>query len=517
MSDSARLAGRRLWIGIPGPELDPPTRTLLDELRPGGVILFRRNVRDRDQVRDLCLALRAQLGRGLHLAVDQEHGLVTRFHRELTVFPGNMALGAASIRELSFGEHLAREQGRHAARELRDLGLDVNLAPCVDLALTGDNPGLGIRSFGRHPRLVSALAAAIVRGTREGGGLATLKHFPGIGAARRDSHLELPVVASGDQEPHLDPFRAGLRAGAGAVMTSHVVFAGLDPARPATLSPAIVQGLLRESLGCEGVVLTDDLEMGAMREHFGFEEVVRQALAAGHDVLCICHDPDRQRQAHALLVGGLESGAAWWGDTRAVTDRLDAFRTPDAVGGPDREAAAALAEAIAGRAVTVVRDDRGLLPVGSDQRVLLALPDPRRETEVEDPLRGEADTSVLASALGPGVTVHPLRTAPGPGEVDALLEAARDSERLFVVLTNARFIPEQAALARRAVADHPGTVLLAIRSPFDLEVLPPGSRWTGVASYGFRPAQLRALAGLLRGATRPYGRLPVELEQGRAT
>lgn len=500
---SSDPATRRLWIGIPGPTIDDKTRATLEEVRPGGIVLFRRNVASLEGVRSLVQSLHELLGPDLVVSVDHEGGLVTRFHRELTVFPGNMALGAAAYRQPSMGEHLSEEQGELSARELYDLGIRVNLAPVLDLASRDDNPGITIRSFGAPAELAAKLGAALVRGTLRGGVLPTLKHFPGKGEATVDAHLDLPVIPDVDQEPHLHPFRAGLDAGAPLVMTSHVVFRALDPDRPATLSGAVVEGLLRGDLGFDGVVVSDDLEMGAMQRHFGFDDVVRGACAAGHDVLCIAHDADLHRRAAELLRAGRADGAEWYGDPEVVDGRLAALPFPEDAPPPDPERAATVAEAIAGRAITVLRDDQGRVPVSGP--CILALPTLRRETEVEDPLRGEEDAAGLADALTDTEIVR-LSTEPTADEVDALLERAQ-GRTLLVASTNARFLDGQRAYVRRCVTEHPRSVVLAIRSPFDAGVVTDLDA-TVVLSYGFRPVQLRALADVVRGVTQAYGRLP---------
>jgi beta-N-acetylhexosaminidase len=506
------LATRRLWIGIPGPVLDQATRSLLLDVRPGGIVLFRRNVESVEQVRALNQGLGDLLGDRLLISVDHEGGLVTRFHRELTVFPGNMALGAAGFRELSLGEHLAAEQGELSARELRDLGIHVNLAPVLDLASRGSNPGITIRSFGESPELVSALGAALVRGTLRGGVHPTLKHFPGKGDATVDAHLDLPVIEGGAQGPHLLPFRRCIAEGAPVIMTSHVIYRELDRNQPATLSPAVVTGLLRKDLGFSGVVVTDDLEMGAMQKHYGFDSMIREASAAGHDAFCLAHSADLQRRAARILREGLASKAPWFGDPDALEERLDNLRPLPPAGAPDAKRSHSVAEAISGRAITIIRDDRDLLPLPREGRIVLALPTLRSETGVENPLRGEEDGSVLVEALGTQVETVPLATEPSPEEIARLLVSAQDASHLLVVLTNARFLASQAILARQCVQAHPGTVLLLIRNPFDGEVVPATAHATVVASYGFRPLQLRALVRVLRGEVESYGRLPVTLQ-----
>jgi beta-N-acetylhexosaminidase len=396
--DESLLAGRRLWIGIPGTELDDATLSLLDEIRPGGIILFRRNVASGGQVARLVAALRSRLGDALHVAVDQEGGLVVRFEREATVFPGNMALGAAAVREPSLGEHLAEAQGRIAAFELRQLGVTVNLAPCCDLATRGDNPGLGTRSFSGWPRLAGRLAAAMVRGHSELEVSSTLKHFPGLGNATLDTHLDLPAAIAGNLDDQLEPFLAGILAGAQLVMTTHVQFRDLDDA-PATFSRRIVGELLRERLQHRGCVITDDLEMGAMTTRFGFDEVVRRASGAGHDILAICHDAARQRRAFELLRTGLASGAEWAGDSEAIAARLATLGEPAQLVSPPVGSGAEVADAIAGRAVTVVRDDKKLLPLRPLDPTLVVTTTARAETQVEDPLRGEP-LAVFREAFG---------------------------------------------------------------------------------------------------------------------
>ena len=505
MSDPAT---RRLWIGIPGPELDPETRATLDEVRPGGIVLFRRNVASIEAVKRLIADLHELLGDELILSVDHEGGLVTRFHEELTVFPGNMALGAAAFREPSMGEHLALEQGLWSARELRDLGFHVNLSPVLDLATLGDNPGITIRSFGAPAALATQLGVAMVRGTQRGGIHATLKHFPGKGHATVDAHIDLPVIPDADQEPHLVPFRACIEEGASCVMTSHVVYKAIDAERPATFSRAVVSDLLREELGFRGVVVSDDLEMGAMQRHHAFDDIVRGVCAAGHDALCIAHDPALHRRAAQLLRDAYASGEEWYGDAEAIEERLAALRPLDPTGAPDMSKARSIAEAISGRAITIIRDDHGLIPLATEGEVVLGMPTLRSETGVEDPLRGEEDASALVDALRPTITLR-LPTEPAADDIASLLQAAQ-GKTLVLALTNARFLEAQRLLAQRCVETHSRVIVLLLRNPFDAQVL-EGRKATIVASYGFRPMQLDALAQVVRGETQPYGMLPIEL------
>ncbi|HMS15976.1 MAG TPA: hypothetical protein PKA37_03975, partial [Planctomycetota bacterium] len=240
--------------------------------------------------------------------------------------------------------------------------------------------------------------------------------------------------------------------------------------------------------------------------------MIRGASEAGHDVFCICHTYDLQKRARDLVAQGLAEGAPWVGDADAVDARLRALVPPRSEQRSTLPSGSSLAEAIAGRAITVHEDPRNLLPI-RDRRTLLLLPTLTSLTGVENPLRGEEDGSELVAALGEGVTVHPLSMAPSAAEIADALERAKGFERLLVVTTNARFLPAQRALLCAAVEQHPGAIHLAIRSPFDAEVLPKEAPATVVLTYGFRPVQLRALADVLLGKVQAYGRCPVGIRR----
>lgn len=510
----AERAGRRLWIGIPGDRMDGATRRLLEEVRPGGVVLLGRNLPEPGRAAELIRNLRGLLGVGLHVAVDQEGGAVVRLEEPLTVFPGNMALGAASMREPSLGEHLAERQGEVMGAELRELGVDVVLAPVLDLA-TGPNPAVGARSFGAHAGLAARLGRALVAGLRRGGACAVAKHAPGLGAAREDPHRELSrAEGPEDLGPHLEPFRAAVGAEVPALMTTHLLAPGLDPGAPATFSRAVVQGTLREGLGFRGVVLTDDLAMAGARAPEG--DAVAAACAAGHDVLLLCSGTGAQKQAAARLRAGLTRGAAWYGEPRLVDARLDRLQPPRPGAHPGRRAARLLADAIAGRGVTVLRDPQGLLPLRADQQVVAALPRPAAASAVEDVLRG-TDPGLLAGRLPGGAELVPLPPGPGPAVARQVLERARRAPRLLVGLAGALRDPGQAACARALAAGHPACIFLLLQDPFDIRVVPDDGRAAVVTAYGFREVHLEALARVLSGAAEPYGRAPAPLEHGTKT
>jgi beta-N-acetylhexosaminidase len=286
-----------------------PSPEVLELVRRGayGVILFARNVESAEQVAELSAALKRAAGRPLLVSVDQEGGRVARLRapQGFTELPSMRALGQTGDTEL------ARAVGALLGRELRAVGIDQDYAPVVDVDTNPANPVIGDRSFGRDPVLVGRMGAALAQGLQSAGVAACAKHFPGHGDTSQDSHQVLPHL------PHplarlaqveLVPFRALARAGVASVMTAHVVFDALDSRLPATLSRPVLD-LLRERCGFQGCVVSDDLEMKAVMEHFPLEEVVPAAVAAGVDGLLFCHRADLQNRAIDLLRGAVERGA----------------------------------------------------------------------------------------------------------------------------------------------------------------------------------------------------------------
>ncbi len=300
------LAGQRLLVGFEGLRLDAELRALIRSVQPAGVILFRRNIATPEQVRELTAALQSFAARiglpPLWIAVDQEGGRVARLPPPFTQFPET-----PPIASLAQAERFAAI----TASELGAVGINMNLAPVLDVAPAGFGSVMEGRALGSDPLTVARLGAAVIRGLQSRGVLSVAKHFPGIGRTRLDSHEDLPVLTE-DLEAlesfELLPFRAAVDSGVAGIMISHVLYPRLDPQRPASLSAVVVQGLLRRRLGHKGLALSDDLNMGAVAQACSFEEAVRQAFRAGVDLLLVCRHTERIARAHAVLLEELEKG-----------------------------------------------------------------------------------------------------------------------------------------------------------------------------------------------------------------
>jgi beta-N-acetylhexosaminidase len=292
LSELHAKIGQLFMAGIPGPQLDEGTEALIRDYHLGGVILFSRNVEDPIQLATLCRDLqRCSLmyqESPLFLAVDQEGGRVARLREPFTKFPGNTAIG-------SDDDPVAKATafGRITATEMRLVGLNMNLAPVVDVRRGKTEKHLEGRTFGEDPALVALLGRTVIRSLQDHGVMAVAKHFPGLGRTALDPHLTLPKIEielSELEDVNLPPFAAAVGEGVSGIMSSHAVYPALDGELPATLSRIVLTDLLRKRLNFEGLILTDDLEMGAIEKHWGVAQGAVAAFDAGADILLICKD-----------------------------------------------------------------------------------------------------------------------------------------------------------------------------------------------------------------------------------
>jgi beta-N-acetylhexosaminidase len=330
--------GQFFYIGLPGPELDAEARALIEEVQPGGIIIFGRNVASPQQLRDLLDGVREMLPTSPLVGVDQEGGLVDRLRRIFTPMPS-----ARTIRE--HGDlAAARALGRISGEALRILGFNVNFAPVMSI-MTEERDllsnGLYSRSFGRSPGEVLGYTTVYLRGLQETGLVGCLKHFPGIGAGEVDSHEQMPMVTlthedlmAQDLAPYIELFqRKDDRVR--CVMVSHGGFPNIDIRKgvtggllePASLSHNIVTTLLRGELGYQHLVITDDLEMGAIAKHCEIESAVVRAFLAGEDMMLICAHPEIIRRGYRSLLGVARDGKLPKDRVRGSLKRIAAMKS----------------------------------------------------------------------------------------------------------------------------------------------------------------------------------------------
>ena len=280
---------RAFITGLSGATLTTAERHFVQEAAPWGLILFKRNVTTPDALRRLVGEFRAAVGRRAPVLIDQEGGRAQRLGPpHWQAYPPGAAYGAAFDRDPAAGLRAAQLGGRLIANDLAQLGIDVDCAPVADVPAAGADPVIGDRAYGADPAKVAALAGAFAAGLTEGGVLPVLKHLPGHGRATADSHQRLPVVTADRATLDATDFAAfrplcGLPLG----MTAHVVFTAIDPVAPATTSANIVKHVIRDSIGFDGLLMSDDISMGALSG--SLSERTRAALAAGCDVVLHCN------------------------------------------------------------------------------------------------------------------------------------------------------------------------------------------------------------------------------------
>ncbi|MFF4014933.1 glycoside hydrolase family 3 N-terminal domain-containing protein [Streptomyces sp. NPDC001843] len=479
-AESDEAAHRCLVAGFDGTTTVPDTLKRLIDRGLGGVILFTRNVRDAAQVRELTDTLRA-LRPDLLVAIDNEGGGIGHLVRAgAPDVPGNWALGVADDPELT---------GRCAdalAGHLAGLGISVSYAPVADVQGRPDNPIVRTRSFGPEPELVARHLRAWITATEARGIASCAKHFPGHGGTRTDSHHDTAVDPRPRQELDLAPFRAAVDAGVPMLMSAHVVFPALDPDHPATLSPRILTGLLRDELGFDGVLVSDALEMKAISGRYGEAAGARLALAAGADQVIVA-------------VPDLET-------TLACRDAvLDAIRTGPPARQRVTEAAGRvrrLAERYAAPSAAVRDWDDGAGREAARRAVRAqALPRPVRGAHVVDLFPpphpalnwGGEDLPAELRAVDPTATGTALTREPADPEgfAEEVLRLA-EGRPLVVAVCDARLHPWQARLRDLLLAGRPDTVRASTGLP------EPGDGT--VCSYGRGRVNLRALAEAVAGA-----------------
>ena len=304
-----RHVGQLAIVGFKGHTVPDEVRELAREFDLGGVIFFKRNVEAPEQVADLSRESQALAGEiPLWVSVDQEGGRVARLKRPFTEWPPMITLGRAG----PAAEKLAERFARALAAELHAVGISMDYTPVLDILTNPKNPVIGDRALADRAEDVARIGTVIIR-TLQGEGIAACgKHFPGHGDTSVDSHFELPVL---DHPPdrleavELVPFRAAIAAGVAAIMTAHILIPALDQENPGTLSKTIVDGMLKTTLGFQGLVLSDDLEMKAITARYSHSEATVRAIGAGCDAVLMCApEPEAQMAALEAIIYAVEKG-----------------------------------------------------------------------------------------------------------------------------------------------------------------------------------------------------------------
>ncbi len=496
--------GQLMMVGFGGQSMDPRIEALVKGFEVGGICIFKRNIADAAQLARFNDALRELLADGVppFIAVDQEGGNVVRISDGVTVLPGNMALGATRSPKLAW------EAGKVQGEDLRRLGFNMNLAPVLDVNANPHNPVIGVRSFSDQVALVSQMGADFVRGQQESNIVTIAKHFPGHGSVDGDSHKVLPVLDESEAEVllGLEPFRAAMKVGLDGLMTAHIAVPQMTGDQlPATLSRAILTGLLREKLGFAGLVLTDELEMEAIVERYGVGNAAVMAVNAGADMVLIPWRAEKKAEVHAALLAAARSGELSAQRLDEAVTRILALKLKRGIferPAPLAQRLAALGQGrgvsveIARGAVTLLRADRHF-PLLRSQRVAVIT----------------AEASLARAIVARVPSAQSLVVSPVPRESDrnALKVQARRLAEAADVIVVGVVNGRQLELVTMASLTGKPVLVVVMGVPYLGAQVPEAK--TVMVIYSARESATEAATAALFGEYGTPGKLPVSLQR----
>ena len=510
--------GQLFIFGVGGREVGELPKAHIQKRFAGGFVLYEKNIRLPEQVAALTTELQklskaTSRGIPLFIAIDQEGGKVSRFKKGITTLPGNMALGATRSQEL------AEKAGDITGIELAVLGINVNFAPVLDVNTNPRNPAIGVRAFGDSQKLVSQLGAAYIRGIQRHGVIATAKHFPGHGDTNADSYKKLPMVTKEKQhieKVDLAPFRAAIDAGVGAIMTAHVHYPELDIHSAATLSHTILTRTLRQRLGFDGIIITDDLEMKAIEEQQDIGTAAVTAIQAGADMLLVPWTYKKQQAVYNAVRKALrnriitnarlnksvrrilmsKNAIGLFERTFEHIENPQAINSPLAVIGSKKHKD--IAQTIAAQSITIVKNTPGILPMDPEPKSPVLIISPSRNFS-NTFLKGHTDLTHVKTLIIPQQVITQ--------QYVSHLMASKPSAMIIGIdrLQHAKLVHE---LSQKTAIP---IVAISIASPYHLRECPNVE--CAIAAYDDNFFSLQAAVDVLFGKKQATGKLPVLLPQ----
>ncbi|WMJ86948.1 beta-N-acetylhexosaminidase [Anaerocolumna sp. MB42-C2] len=511
--------GHMIMTGFNSEEVTPEILQLIDEYKVSNIILFSYNLNNRKQIAELCRELNNRIclstGYPGMIATDQEGGVVTRLPEESPCIPGAMLIGATGKKEYAY------EAGKITGAELKALGINMDLAPVLDINSNPGNPVIGARAYSGDGKTVKEYGVAMMRGLLEKGVAATAKHFPGHGDTSVDSHLGLPVVEKGLEElmeQELIPFQSAIKNGIPCIMTSHILFPKLEEKKlPATMSKSILTGLLRDKLGFQGVIITDCLEMGAIKDNYKTTEGAVKAVKAGAELLCISHTPELVIKAIEKIEEAVLSGEIPMEQIdRAVDDilKLKEKYQIEANNGKSKNAirkdentkdAKQIIKEIALSGITWLSDAK--LPEITPDTIFLG------SFAYRSTLASSIADSGLhfAKYMAEKMNCSYLNVSINPDidERTRILQEVKGYSRVVYGLYNGHLNKGQIELANEISRSGQKILGITLRNPYDLAFLDKAI--LKMAAYEYNTTVFDALVKILKKQEEPRGKLPVEL------
>ncbi|MDF2881474.1 MAG: beta-N-acetylhexosaminidase [Clostridiaceae bacterium] len=450
------------------------------------------------------IAMKQNMSIPLLIATDQEGGIVARVTEPATVFPGSMALGATD------SEQYASKVGQIMGSELKHLGINMDLAPDLDVNINPDNPVIGVRSISENPDLVAKLGVAQIKGYQSQNVVVSGKHFPGHGDTNTDSHYGLPIInhdLNTLEEIDLKPFKAAIDAGVDSIMTAHIVVPALDNSGlPATLSKPILTDLLRTKLGFDGIIITDSLGMSGANV-VPQDRVPVEAFKAGADILLNPPDVDL---AYNAVLNAVKSGEITEKRLNESVFKIlkvkmerglfsNPYADPNKINEIGTTENLNIADEITNKSITLVKNENALLPLKAGTKVFVTGPSSGNPALLSSLLANNGFTS---SAYG-------TNTSPTTSQISAAVTKAGDADVVIITTYTANTNTAQQNLVKAIMAAGKKVVVAAMRNPYDITAFPEVNGY--IATYGNRNISTNSLVKVLIGEVNPSGKLPVTI------
>ena len=510
---AVRMAGHKMIAGFEGTSLPKDMIRLVKEQKVSNVILFRRNIESKQQLKRLCddihSLIQQETGEAALITIDQEGGGVSRLPSECPVFPSQMAIAATGNPENAY------EAALLTGRQLLDLGVNFNLAPVMDLNLNPNNPVIGTRSYSDRPEIAALFGAGSIKGYREAGVFAAAKHFPGHGDTSVDSHVGLPTVdktIDEMRETELKSFKSAIAAGVPAVMVSHILYPRLQQKPlPATMSRDIITNLLKIGMKFSGLAISDCMMMDAIRTYYGTVEGCVASAQAGMDLIFVSHDPALAAQAaqgirDLILSGGISEEEAIASENKVLAAKREAFKAFRPLSNPlIEEELRSKAARMAKEALCLVNAD-AMPDIGSDP-LFIGRP-PCRAGQASDPGTHQISFPKRLAAAAGGKALE-LSAEMTEEDIPAILSSAGHASAVILGVQGIRLSAAEEKLINILRGLSKPVVCVALRTPYPLSRLPEGI--TGLATFDYSEDSLSALCEAFTHSFNPAGRMPVRL------
>lgn len=511
--------GQLFQVGFHSKIAAAEIKDLIENYHVGGVIYFERNLDNLEQTAALSknlqnLALNSGASLPLFIAADQEGGSITRI-KGGTHFPGNMALGAAGEAEL------AKKAAAAAAKELKNIGINFNLAPVLDVNNNSKNPVIGVRSFGGEAKLAAELGTAYITGLQAQEVIAAAKHFPGHGDTAVDSHFDLPVINHSWERLErieLYPFKKAIEAGVDSIMTAHIYFPAIEAESgiPATLSKSVLTGLLRQKFNFTGLIMTDCLEMKAIADNFGTAEAAVRTIEAGSDLVLVSHSYLKQKLAIETVLKAVKNGRISekridksvkriikLKSKRINISEINSFNLKDINFKEHRK----IAQEIAEKSITLIKND-DLFPIDNIESKTITVID--FQMNKKPIIKKDEIENIFVNYLKQEIQNLNYFKLTGKSFPKLIKKKEiRESDLIITLIYNGIKNKYQIELAEK-LAETNKVFVLALKNPYDYQLINQSQAF--MTTYDQSPANQRAAADFILNKISAQGSLPINIE-----